>query len=210
MKVFCASMADVFEDRRDLDHARCMLWRVIRQTPNLDWLILTKRPELVNSMAPREWTDEHLGSDGWPANVWLGTSVENQVAAESRIPALLRTGARVKFLSLEPLIGPVEFGGLMGQFGHDGTHCGDGSPGCPRAPHHHHDEKCKCPIDWFIVGGESGWRSRPMDIAWARRIKRQVEFSGGAFFMKQLGGKVDKRGRLSDLPEDLQIREFPV
>lgn len=67
-QVFCASMADVFEDRRDLDVHRARLWPLIKATPHLDWLLLTKRPEVVSRLAP--WGDE------WPANVWIGTTVE--------------------------------------------------------------------------------------------------------------------------------------
>ena len=71
-RVFCASMADVFELRTDLDTARQQLWKLIIETSNLDWLLLTKRPENIRSMAP--WTV-------WPDNVWIGTTVEDQPRA---------------------------------------------------------------------------------------------------------------------------------
>ncbi len=110
-RVFCSSMADVFEhnfeQNDELSEARGQLWRLIRRTPNLDWLILTKRPELVDSMIPAEWRDKALGTAGWPVNVWLGVSVENQAMANQRIPVLLETGAQTKFLSCEPLLGPL-------------------------------------------------------------------------------------------------------
>lgn len=99
-RVFCASMADVFEDRRDLDQHRERLWRLIADTPNLDWLLLTKRPHRVAHLAP--WRE------AWPHNVWLGTTVENQRWAEKRIPQLLAHAAAVHFLSCEPLLGPVD------------------------------------------------------------------------------------------------------
>lgn len=69
-RVFCGSMCDIFEDRRDLDVHRERLWRLMAETPNLDWLLLTKRPENVALMAP--WREP------WPFNVWLGTTVEDQ------------------------------------------------------------------------------------------------------------------------------------
>ena len=99
-RVFCASMADVFEDRRDLDRHRARLWPLIEATPHLDWLLLTKRPQNMRKLAP--W-------DGaWPANVWAGTTAENQRWADKRIPVLLEVPARIHFISAEPLLGPVE------------------------------------------------------------------------------------------------------
>ena len=98
-RVFCASMADVFEKRSELDIHRERLWKLIDLTPNLDWLLLTKRIEEVESLVP--W------SNSWPKNVWLGTSVENQEYAEQRIDLLLATNAKIKFLSCEPLLGEL-------------------------------------------------------------------------------------------------------
>ena len=100
VRVFCASMADVFEDRRDLDIWREKLWDLISVTPNLDWLLLTKRPELITSLAP--WTDH------WPRNVWLGTTVENQEWADERLPKLVAIPAAVRFISAEPLLGRID------------------------------------------------------------------------------------------------------
>jgi len=99
-RVFCASMADVFEDRRELDALRARLWGLISETPHLDWLLLTKRPECVVNMVP--W------GNVWPHNVWLGTTVETQRWADRRIPVLLRQPAAVLFLSCEPLLGPID------------------------------------------------------------------------------------------------------
>jgi protein gp37 len=98
-RVFCASMADVFEGRADLHGWRELLWPLIEQTESLDWLLLTKRPHNVMRMVP--W-----GSD-WPANVWLGTTAENQKYADLRIPRLLEAPARIHFISAEPLLGPL-------------------------------------------------------------------------------------------------------
>jgi len=99
-RVFCASMADVFEDRIDLEPWRLRLWTIIGQTPWLDWLLLTKRPQRIESVVP--WRDK------WPRNVWLGTTAENQRWAEIRLPVLLRYSAAVLFVSAEPLIGPLD------------------------------------------------------------------------------------------------------
>ncbi|UQA57096.1 DUF5131 family protein [Polyangium aurulentum] len=99
-RVFCASMADVFEDREDLVPQRERLWKLIAETPWLDWLLLTKRPENVASMVP--W------GENWPSNVWLGTTVENAEMAEQRLPELIKHPAVVRFLSCEPLLGEVD------------------------------------------------------------------------------------------------------
>jgi protein gp37 len=97
-RVFCASMADVFEARRELDEWRDRLWGLIAETPMLDWLLLTKRPERIGRCVP--WGDD------WPRNVWLGTTAENQRWADKRLPQLLRhPQAAVLFISAEPLLG---------------------------------------------------------------------------------------------------------
>lgn len=98
-RVFCASMADVFENRDDLGEPRERLWRLIASTPNLDWLLLTKRPQHVGALVP--WNE-------WPHNVWLGTTVENQRWAQKRLPHLLAHDAAVHFVSCEPLLGPLD------------------------------------------------------------------------------------------------------
>jgi len=179
-RVFCASMADVFEGREDLSPHRWRLFNLIESTPDLDWLLLTKRPENMLNLLPTNWL-----IDPRP-NVWLGTTAENQEQAGKRIPELLATPAAIRFLSCEPLLGPVNL--------HEVTR--DPFGGIPG-------------IDWVIVGGESGHGARPMDEAWARDLRDQCKDAGVSFFMKQMGGKIDKRHDLEDLPEDLRIREFP-
>ena len=99
-RVFCASMADVFERRADLNNERARLWKLIEDTPQLDWLLLTKRPQNIERIAP--W------GQNWPNNIWLGTSVENQTLAEKRLPFLLKIPAAVRFLSCEPLLGQLD------------------------------------------------------------------------------------------------------
>lgn len=99
MRVFCASMADVFEDAPGLDEQRAKLWPLIEATTSLDWLLLTKRPENIRRMVP--WGLRP------PMNVWLGTTVENQEYADERVPHLVDAPANVRFLSCEPLLGLV-------------------------------------------------------------------------------------------------------
>lgn len=166
-RVFCASMADVFEDRKDLDPYRARLFELIEATPWLDWQLLTKRPQNMVRLAPDRWRD------GWPVNVWAGCTVENQEEAERRIPHLILVPARVHFLSMEPLVSAVDLGFSVAS----------PNPVCVA------DERCPaiaC-VDWIIVGGESGKCARPFDLAWARSLIRQADAAGVAMFLKQLG-----------------------
>ncbi len=110
-RVFCASMADVFERKAGLGPWRDRLWDLIESTPMLDWLLLTKRPHNIEKMSP--WA----GGD-WPGNVWLGTTVENQHWAEKRLPHLLKHAAKVRFLSCEPLLGAVDLVGASAGLEH--------------------------------------------------------------------------------------------
>ncbi len=100
MKVFCASMSDVFDAEVPCAW-RHELWSLVHRCSNLDWLLLTKRPENISSMLPDWWTGQDLG-------IWLGTTVENQRRADERIPILREVPCAVRFLSVEPLLGPVE------------------------------------------------------------------------------------------------------
>jgi protein gp37 len=113
-RVFSASQSDVFEDRPDLIEPRARLFRLILATPNLDWLLLTKRPENIGGLWPVGHDLTGPGAAEWP-NIWLGTSVENQAMADQRIPDLLKIPAAVRFLSMEPLIedlGPIDLTGI--------------------------------------------------------------------------------------------------
>lgn len=101
LRVFCASLADVFEDRDDLSVYRSDLFQLIRKTPALDWLLLTKRPEKIHIMLPENW------GQGWD-NVWLGTSAEDQMRYDLRVEMLLSVPAKVHFVSAEPLLGPIK------------------------------------------------------------------------------------------------------
>lgn len=205
-KVFCASLADVFEDRAELIEWRADLFDLIQETVHLDWLLLTKRPENVNRMIDaivrdpkRNYTDLDFMTCGLlPPNVWIGTSVENQAAADERIPHLLRVPARVRFLSCEPLLGPVRLD--------DGDHSwltcnGNGGEECCEAyavgGAHYHG------IDWVIVGGESGHHARPAHPNWFRAIRDACQAAGTPYFHKQNGEWI---GGYSDLPHDLAER----
>lgn len=183
-RVFCASLADVFEDRRDLDVPRQRLFNLVEETPWLDWQILTKRPENVSDLAP-------LWCDDWPVNAWLLTSIEDQENANARIPWLLRAPARLRGLSVEPLLSEIDLGPWL----------------------------CKDMIHWVIVGGESG-SDRACDVHWVRSLIYQCRHYRVPVFVKQLGatpimGRIPlplldrKGGTLSEWPADLQVREFP-
>ncbi|MBL9047855.1 MAG: DUF5131 family protein, partial [Tabrizicola sp.] len=123
-RVFCASLADVFDNHGSITSGwRGDLWHLIARTPHLDWLLLTKRPQNIAKMLPDGYGAPAWG-DGWP-NVWLGTTVENQVEADRRIPHLLATPARVRFLSCEPLLGPVNLWQWMGVHHHPDNNLSD-------------------------------------------------------------------------------------
>lgn len=170
-RVFCASLADVFEDRRDLDAPRMRLFELIKATPALDWLLLTKRPERVMDLAPLNWRD------GFPLNVWMGTSVEDQERAEKRLPALIDIPARTRFLSCEPLLEPVSLIHYL----------------CNRATFG--------AIHWMIIGGESGDGARPFNLDWALELIRECEMGDVACFVKQLGFYAyTENANLYDLP----------
>ena len=170
-RVFCASTADVFEAREDLDGARARLFYTIQITPHLDWLLLTKRPEYAAAWWVRYATlarsEGHTNQ--WPANAWIGTSVENQAAANERIPHLLRIPARVRFLSMEPLLGAVHLPSVPGL-----NRAGSAGQEIVRSL-------------WVIVGGESGRHARPMHPEWARALRDQCVAAGVPFFFKQWG-----------------------
>ena len=220
-RVFCASLADVFEGRDTMpessweavEAARVRLWDVIYKTKNLDWLLLTKRPENIagiiggESGAGLAFMEENM------RNVWIGTSVENQQAVEERIPPLLKIPAAVRFLSMEPLLGPVEFS-YVGKRADCLSQLGRRALGG---------------IHWVIVGGESGHGVRPCRVEWIRSVRNQCEAAGVACFIKQLGARAEvtircptdeyedtelkladpKGGDWDEWPAELRVREFP-
>lgn len=182
-RVFCASLADVFEDRPDLVEPRFRLFALIERTPNLDWLLLTKRPENIE----RLWPAGSVGMLGAP-NIWLGTTAEDQARADERILHILRVQAAVRFLSLEPLLGPVDlpfFNGCRGC-----NHPGNLLPAwnehgrCSECDGTRHEPSG---IDWAIVGGESGPNARRCDVSWIRSVVAQCREARVPCFVKQLG-----------------------
>lgn len=185
-KVFVQSMSDFFEDHPQLLDWRNEATEILEQLEWLDIQLLTKRPENILGMVPAYWACME-----WPQHIWIGTSVENQEQAEKRIPGLLNVEAPVKFLSCEPLLGPLNLEDLAYEA------AGPAWAGYNKL------------VDWIIVGGESGKSARPMQIEWARSLRDQCQAAGIAYFCKQLGGVVDKRHDLEDMPVDLRIREFP-
>jgi protein gp37 len=114
-RVFCASLADVFEDHQALPEKRARLWPELEAAVGLDIMLLTKRPENVLGMVPSAWLRR------WPAHVWLGTTVEDQEQADRRIPLLLRIPARVKFLSCEPLLEQIDIRRYLDERGREGV-----------------------------------------------------------------------------------------
>lgn len=215
-RVFCASLADVFEDRPELTEPRARLYALIDATPHLDWLLLTKRPE----NAARLWTVASAGDHGsrhmalptarevWRPNVWLGTTVEDQRRADERIPHLLAVPAAVRFLSCEPLLGPVSLARWMRSAtsaageGLDTSRTCDQCGWSPFVGWPIEDTRCPgarewgdcdgtlrpaARIDWVIAGGESGPGARPMHPDWARSLRDQCESAGVPFLWKQWG-----------------------
>lgn len=109
-RVFCASLADVFDNHKSIaPEWRGDLWALIEATPNLDWLLLTKRPQNIERFIPAAWRDR-----GCPLNVWIGATVENQEEFDRRVPHLRAVKARVRFLSMEPLLGSVNLDSCYG------------------------------------------------------------------------------------------------
>lgn len=167
-RVFCASMADVF-DKDGPASERVLLWDLIRGTPYLDWLLLTKRVGNVRGMVPPEWLDD------WPRNAWLGISVVNQQEIDRDVPKLLALPARTRFLSCEPLLGAVD---LRAYLGDRPVYRGDNTSGFM---------DYEMNLHWVIVGGESGPHARPMHPMWARAVRDQCVAAGVPFLFKQHG-----------------------
>jgi len=183
-RVFCASLADVFDNEVDLAW-RADLFQLIFETPHLDWLLVTKRVGNASKMAS--------AAGGWPANVWLGATIVDQAEADRDVPKLLAiSGPRFRFLSMEPLLGPVDlrkivlpgtrpgqFNALTGDVAF--TSLIEGGDQMLMGP-------LQTPaLDWIIVGGESGPSARPMHPDWARGIRDQCAATGTPMLFKQWG-----------------------
>lgn len=238
-RCFVGDMTDVFGEWVPFEYLD-RLFAVFALRPDVVFQVLTKRPERMRKYLTKRDTAgavaitiREVAPDGglaamqamgthvlrdvvqrrWPLpNLWLGTSTENQHWLDIRVPELLATPAAVRFLSCEPLLGPLDLGRYLRESG----------------------------VDWVIVGGESGPGARPFDLAWARSIVSQCRAAGVAVFVKQLGAKPysmgirdhcddgprkgthfdgnrtrlltasRKGGDPAEWPEDLRVREMPV
>jgi len=217
-RVFCASLADWLDDEVPIAWLEDLML-LTAVTPNLDWLLLTKRPQnwqrRMNEVDCR-WADGAI-----PSNIWVGVSVEDQQRADERIPQLLAIPARVRFLSVEPLLGPVNLAYT----------CFNGADSFGTLPG----------IHWVIVGGESGHKARKLDVAWVSSLVSQCRAAGVPCFVKQLGARPfsfadpvvlhsfpnqnmevpprmewiwhladTKGGDPAEWPDELRVREFPT
>jgi protein gp37 len=155
-RVFCGSMCDWAEGRADQRPSLARLFPLIERTTNLDWLLLTKRPNIGQRLLSEQW-------ESIPRNIWVGSTIENQEWADRRLPHLLAIDARIRFVSIEPLLGPVDVR----------QHLGHG-PG---------------KLNWVICGGESGAGARGSAdvLAWYRSLRDQCVDGGVPFFFKQWG-----------------------
>lgn len=213
-RVFCASLADVFEEHPSLDAWRTELFALIERTPHLDWQLLTKRPQNVRKMLPATW----LASPR--PNVWLGTTVEDKLRARQRVLHLIETPAALRFLSMEPLLEAVDVTSISlwePQDENDPLAVLDALRGHVHGP----DDVMPGRIEWVIVGGESGPGARPFNTGWARSLVAQCKTSGTPVFVKQFGarpfdgaGTVALRdshgGEMDEWPADLRVREMPA
>jgi len=187
-RVFCASLGDVFEHNAQVAQWRLDLWDLIDATPKLDWLLLTKRPENIMDFVPELWKHGF-----WPAHVLPGTSIEDQATADKRIPLLLQIPAPVRFVSAEPLLGPVNAERYMYDSGYYCWNCGYEPSGNIHKYNLFTCAQCGAVwdgthyINWVIVGGESGPHARPMRPDWARSLRDQCQNAGVPFFFKQQG-----------------------
>lgn len=213
--IFVNSMSDLFH--KDVPEAYiAQVFGVMVRASQHTFQVLTKRAERLAELAPRL---------PWPDNVWMGVSVEDQRAADTRIPHLLTVPAEVRFLSLEPLLGPVALdlrerwdGGCAGGCLASDLHTAwDGAERC---------RKCRYPLggsprpllDWLIIGGESGPGARPMAVEWAADLVQQAQAASVPVFVKQLGAvwarenraKHPKGGNPAEWPEHLRVREMPA
>ncbi len=201
-RVFCASLGDWADNAVPIEWLVDML-EMVRLTPNLDWLLLTKRIGIVSQRLQQanafilgnwpsidaqplsQWLTNWLEDDCPPANVWLGTTITSQPEADRDITKLLAVPAAKRFLSMEPLLGPVDLDTIHN------TNFGEGQPYLHpligRVSDGHGDS-CNAPsIDWVIVGGESGPGARPMHPDWASSLRDQCVAAGVPFLFKQWG-----------------------
>lgn len=251
-RVFCASLADWADNQVPIEWLADLLG-LIRETPHLDWLLLTKRPQLIlrrlaaamrHAVAAGDgplvaWLQRWIDGDP-PANVWLGTTAENQAELNRRAPALLDVPAAIHFLSCEPLLEPLNLRHIPISETRDGpdgevavtvtldalTGWHEGQALVPRVEGEDLSKglrylpklpKARAAVDWVIIGGESGSKARPYRPEWARDLIGQGRLLGTAYFHKQVGsrregwdGITGKGDDPAEWPADLRCQEFPV
>ncbi len=218
-RVFVNSMSDLFHEDVP-DEVIDKVFAVMALASQHTFQVLTKRPERMRDyLRGHAAGGRHIykaaqciempgGRDKpdtrWPFdNIWLGVSVEDQRRADERIPLLLDTPAAVRFLSVEPLLGPVMLRPRPPDMRHLCIRCGEG----PDAPHNHPDGYRTRGLDWVIVGGESGPQHRPMNIEWIQDIVGQCREADVPCFVKQDSGP--RPGQQGRIPDDLWIKEWP-
>ena len=195
-RVFCASLADVFDNAVDPAWRRD-LFDLIELTPNLDWLLLTKRIGNVARMVADARTHDWLAGR---LNVMLGATIVNQAEADRDIPKLLEVPAARRFLSMEPLLGPVNLTRIDID-GHREIYPLTGTTGCEDEDGNPAPDLPR--IDWVIVGGESGPDARPMSPDWARSLRDQCAAAGVPYLFKQWGEWLPMLGQV----EGVRVRE---
>ena len=189
-RVFVCSMSDLFHDAVPAEFIR-RVFQQMRNAKQHTYQILTKRPERMRDFVTEFYAEKaYVGCDTGepipiqaPPHIWLGVSCEDQATANARIPLLLQTPAAVRFVSVEPMLGPVNLTKISTKWG-PGSMC----VGTVLNP----DPRLFSPVpgvglDWVILGGESGPQARPLHPEWARSVRDQCQLAGVPFFFKQWG-----------------------
>lgn len=206
-KIFVCSMTDLFGEWWT-DEQIDRVFELMALTPWHTYQVLTKRPERmrqyitsrsITDVVRKEMATFDLTPDLWPLpNVWLGVTAENQEQADERIPLLLQTPAAVRFVSVEPMLGPVDLRRYFQLAEVETVSEGRLFP----------QQQARRRLHWVITGGESGPKARPSHPDWFRSLSRQCRDAGTAFFMKQITER-GKKIPFEQWPTDLQVLEFP-
>lgn len=199
-KIFVCSWSDFFIE--EADDWRDEAWDIMRQTPEFNYLILTKRPENIQDRLPISWSIDDRYS-----HLWLGVTAENQEQADKRIPILLQIPAAKRFVSIEPMLGEIDLTRLnvshlphhKGYVANVLDHRINSALG---KPYKH--------IDWVILGAESGPKRRRCETVWIESVVNQCKEAGVPAFVKQLhiGTQVSKD--VAEWPHNLQLRQHPA
>lgn len=184
-------MGDLFHEALPFSYINSVFDMMVNHVPGHTYIVLTKRAErMAEFLQATRWLNRGL-LEGPTKNVWLGVTAENQRCADERIPLLLATPAAVRFVSVEPMLGPVD---LFDPDGHIAVQMEETNKRESRYP--------ADVIDWVICGAETGPGARPMDLAWARDLRDQCREAGVPFFFKRSSSS-------QETPPDLMVREWP-